>query len=56
MAAKILEIYDESGRMVGKQILPPKKESWLSEIIAGSLLGLVLFVLLFTCQRHSERF
>ncbi len=55
MGAKILEIYDESGRMVGKQILPPKKESWLSELIVGSLLGLVLFVLLLTCERDSER-
>ncbi len=56
MAAKILEIYDEGGRMVAKQILPPKKESWLSEIIVGSLLGLVLFVLVFACERHSKQF
>ncbi len=55
MGTKILEIYDERGRMVVKQILPPKKESWLSEIIVGSLLGLVLFVLLLTCVSDSER-
>ncbi len=64
MAAKILEIYDESGRMVVKQILPPKKESSLSAIIVGISLGLILFVLLLTCvvpagigyQRRSKRF
>ena len=56
MGEKILEIYDESGRMVVKQILPPKKESLLSELIVGSLLGLVLFVLLLTCECHSKRF
>ncbi len=54
MGEKILEIYDESGRMVIKQILPPKKESWLSAVIVGISLGLILFVLLFTCVSHSE--
>ncbi len=54
MGEKILEIYDESGRMVVKQILPPKKESWLSELVVGGLLGLVLFVLLLTCMKEYK--
>ena len=56
MGEKILEVYDESGRMVVKQILPPKKESWLSELIVGISLGLILFVLLVTAESHSKRF
>ena len=56
MSVKILEVYNDEGQMVVKQILPPKKDSWLSAVIVGISVGLVLFVLLFTCERHSKRF
>ena len=56
MGAKVLEIYNDEGQMVVKQILPPKKDSLLSELIVGISVGLILFVLLLTCERHSKRF
>ena len=44
MGVKIIEIYNDEGKMILRQILPAKRESWRSEIIVGCSLALALFV------------